>query len=138
MDTIFVHGGFDLNNVLDDFYSYNFKTNEWNFLHGSSGTKYENKRWLFDDLRVEKNPEQPIFQTSSTELYNNSVDTSFSVAKNIQFSKVNSTTVSVKMFANDDLAALHDMKIKRQERTYGNFDSINNTVFRKRRSPMMP
>ena len=35
-DTLFVHGGFDLNTVLGDFWSYSFKTNEWNLLSTSN------------------------------------------------------------------------------------------------------
>ena len=123
---------------MGDFYSYSFKDNEWKLLYGSPGAKSENKRWFYNDQFVEKYSEQPIFQSSSTELYDNSVDKSFNLAKNVQFSKVNRTTVSVKMFANDDLAALVGKSRKRQERTYSNFDSIDNTVLRKKRSPMMP
>ena len=134
-DTLYVHGGFDLNNVLGDFYSYDLRLNVWHSIFGSQ--KYENRRWSIADTLITDTLEHPIFQTSSNDVSNISDGNSQSPSKKhkkIKFSKVNSTTVSMKMLSGDDFAL--DREI--DGRTYGAFNSIENTVLRKRRSPMMP
>ena len=100
-DLLYVHGGTDLNEVLDNFLYYNFTMNKWISLDDEShdiSTDYlssKNSTISEDDNKVKESLVEILdFKTTEVpEIPDNSHK------KTIKFTKYNKTTVSVQMFA---------------------------------------
>ena len=104
-DILYVHGGFDLNMVLDNLIMYNFTSNQWlsTLDMGQNNEKFNetvDEDPIDEEIDLSENIiEDDIHENKSAKVINKDVKL---LKKKIKFTKINSTTVSMQMIPLSD------------------------------------